>query len=240
MKRPVSAPLDPWDSCRQQFKISKIQSSGTNDEDSDADFDESSTSQLPQFETDTASTFDNSREITTTETIDKAAVLLDVIQFELSNNSGNENTVTISERDVDENVNVQLDDGPPSPQTETPRGVLAHLVDEEEVGDYYECPCSSQDLPDELHEAIGEKLTCQPEYHTANTKFQLNIEKLSEEIFERFSAKFQDSSIAKDIAKEVVKLLDTSNEQETEKSQCNKETFWHDGGNDEIICIISG
>ncbi|CAB4042513.1 Hypothetical predicted protein [Paramuricea clavata] len=80
----------------------------------------------------------------------------------------------------------------------------------------------------------SEKLTCQTEHHTTRTKSQLNIEKLSEEIVERFSAKFQDSSIAKDIAREVIKLLDTSNEQECKHK---KENVWHDGGDDEIICI---
>ncbi|CAB4031094.1 Hypothetical predicted protein [Paramuricea clavata] len=76
------------------------------------------------------------------------------------------------------------------------RGAFPRLVEEEDLG-------SSQDLQDELHAAMGligesgensEKLTCQPEHHTTSTKSQLNIEKLSEEIFERFSAKFQDSS----------------------------------------------
>lgn len=121
--------------------------------------------------------------------------------------------------------------------------LFPHLVEEEDLGHCSQYPGSSQDLQDELHAAMGligesgensEKLTCQPEHHTTSTKSQLNIEKLSEEIFERFSAKFQDSSIAKDIAREVVKLLDTSNEQEC---QHKKENVWHDGGDDKIICI---
>ena len=59
------------------------------------------------------------------------------------------------------------------------------------------------------------------------------MKKLSEKIFERFSEKFKDSTIAQDIAREVVKLIDTSDEHE---SQYKKENAWHDSG-DEIICI---
>ena len=85
-------------------------------------------------------------------------------------------------------------------------------------------------------EENSEKLTChcQAEHHTTSTKAQLNIDKLSEEIFKRFSAKFQDSFIAQDIARKVVNLFGTSNEQEC---QYKKENFWHDGGDDEIIYI---
>ncbi|CAB3986725.1 Hypothetical predicted protein, partial [Paramuricea clavata] len=77
-------PLDPWDSCRQQVKISN------NDKDGDADLDESS--RQGQFEIDTASTFaDNSSEMT--ETFDKAVGSPDhAVQFELSNYSDNSGT----------------------------------------------------------------------------------------------------------------------------------------------------
>ena len=140
-----------------------------------------------------------------TETFDKAAGSPDhAVQFELSNYSDNsDNSGTGSDAGKRVCVSIQFHD--------EAGGAFPHLVEEEDLGHCSQYPGSSQDLQDELHAAMGligesgensEKLTCQPEHHTTSTKSQLNIEKLSEEIFERFSAKFQDSSIAKDIARE--------------------------------------
>ena len=101
MKRPVSAPLDPCDSCSQQIKMLKIQSSSNNYTDDDADLNENS--QQRQLELDTQFV-DNSSEIT--ETIDQADVQspIHTVELELSNYSDdNDNSCTGS--DAGERVN---------------------------------------------------------------------------------------------------------------------------------------